>query len=182
MNPLPFCNLRALTLTLFLVLPLASAQAQDKARDPGKLKQDFADSRASFASGDHARGEELILKSNRHEQGTLAWRLESAGKLTQMAFSLRQQYDHRGAITVAQRALVLLRETAKHDKTAMPRERAEAHELAAYIAEEILRDPAAAQADYEEALKINPQSRRAQAGLARLEEAKSKAARLGKKR
>jgi hypothetical protein len=141
--------------------------------------QDFDDSEALLRTGDLAGAEKALFRSNRWPEDTVGWRLESAGRLTQLALVLRQKYDYPDAIALAQRTLAILREIETVKPKAGARERTQAYEMAAYIAQELLRDPAAARVDYQQALTINNRSPRAVIGLKQLDREQEKAARLG---
>lgn len=144
--------------------------------------KDFEDSRALFKAHDLIGAEKALVRSNRKKTDSVAGRIESAGKLIQMAFVLRQEYDYPGALAIAQRALVLLREVDKLVPKASVEERSEAHSMAAYIGIEILHDTTAARADYEQALQIDASSNRARDGVQQLDEADAKKIRVGSNR
>lgn len=158
------------------------ARPGSSAADVAARKQAFEEALALFKAKDYARAEARLLLSNRQKPGTLGWHLESAGKLTHMALVLRQQYDPHGAIIVAQRAQALLADAGKFTGQAdRIRQRAEVHEMKGYLNEELMRDPAAARIDYEQARKTDPGSARATTALGRIEEADAKAIRRGGK-
>ncbi len=147
--------------------------------EAAERKQTFEDALALFQSKDYVRAEKELLRSNHQKPGTLGWHLESAGKLTQVALVLRQQYDYPGAIAVTRRAQALLAEAESFATPADgPRPRAEVHEMKGYLDDELLRDPDAARAAYERARKLDPDSVRARQALDRLNDAQAKDARL----
>jgi hypothetical protein len=155
---------------------------QQASSEAHERKQDFADALALFQKKDHGRGEKKLLAGNRRKPETLGWYLESAGKLTQMALALRQEYDHHGAVAVAQRARALLAEAEKMAKSGDAlRDRAAVQEMMGYLDEEILRDPGAAWESYERAKKIDPQSVRAGKAIEHLDADRAKDARLREK-
>jgi hypothetical protein len=143
--------------------------------------KDFDNSLALFKARDLVNAEKVLLRSNRWQSGTLGWQLESAGRLTHMALVLRQRYDYPGSLAVAQRALAILRDADGLALKASASKRSAVHEQAAYIAEEILRDPVAARTEYQLALQFNAKSVRAREGVQRLDEAQAKVTRLGTK-
>ncbi len=150
----------------------------DPAAFAAESKKAFEDATALFKARDFVRAEEALGKGNRHQPGTYGWQLESAGKLTQVALSLRQKYDYPGAMAVARRALLVLQEAEKLARGTDPQQLAGAHEMAALLQDELLRDPSAARAEYQKAQLANPQSTRTREGLKRLDEAQAKTQRL----
>ncbi|HEY8993103.1 MAG TPA: hypothetical protein VIM71_00330 [Lacunisphaera sp.] len=154
-------------------------RANDRSAEDHERKQAFTEAMALYRSKDHSRAEERLLRGNRHQSRTLGWYLESAGKLTQVALSLRQQYDLHGAVLAAQRAQALLEEAGKAAGLADKlRERAAVYEMKGYLEDELLRDPDAARASYEKAKKIDPQSVRAGKAIEHLDADQAKDARL----
>ncbi len=158
--------------TLPFVLPANTAERA----------QNFTDAVALFTAGKPEQAEEKLFALNRHKPGTLGWYLESAGKLTHMSLVLRQQYDLKNSLIVADRAQALL---AKAEKISDPKdrakERAQVHELGGYLSDELQRDPKAARASYEKAKQLDPTSQRAAREIERLDDEEAKAKRVGAK-
>lgn len=155
------------------------ARVTNPALHAAERKHAQLEASAYYRAKDHVQGEAALLRANRHPPGTFGWHIESAGKLTQMALTLRQRYDHRGAIQLARRALEVVGEAEPLSRGADAGQRATLRAMAGFIQEELLRDRAAAQRAYEEARQLDPKSPRAQAGLARLAEASAKSGRMG---
>jgi len=156
-----------------------NSQANEHSAEVHERIQAFNEAMALYRSKDHLRAEERLLRGNRHKVHTLGWYLESAGKLTEVALSLRRQYDLHGAVVAAQRAQALLEEAGKAGGPADKlRERAAVYEMKGYLEEELLRDPVAARADYEEAKKIDAQSIRADKALEHLDAEQARDARF----
>ncbi len=148
--------------------------------DAAARKRAFAEAAALFKAGDFAGAEKALFSTNRHPPGTLGWQLESAGKLTQMSLTLRQEYYPKVSVAVARRALEFLREGARLARTAAGGQRATIHEMAAFLHDELLRDESAARTEYQKAQQASPQSARTRDGLNRLNEARDKSQRLNR--
>lgn len=154
----------------------------DRASQAAARKRALVDSFGLAKSRDYAQAEDALLRANRHEPGTLSWQIESAGKLTHLALVLRQHYDHRGAVAVALRALEILQAAGPLAGAANPRRQATVHEMAAFLHDELLHDPAAARTAYEHAQRVDRESVRARKGLDELDEARAKTLRLHSER
>jgi hypothetical protein len=132
-----------------------------------------------MATGRYASGEEKLFSTNRHKPGTIGWYTEAAGKLTQIALVLRQQYDARGAIAVSLRADTLLALGEKlAAKTTKKRQHAEVFAMRGFLKEELMRDSSGAREAYEQAKEIDPSSPRADQALKRLDEETTRSARV----
>ncbi len=145
----------------------------EKQAETARRKQAVEGSRQLFQSKDSKdklRAERMLLAENRHEPGTAAWYRESATKLTHAALALRQRYDLQGAIAVGRRAQTFLKEASTLASADLPKNRAQIHELSAFLWEEVLRDAPAAADEYETALGIYDKSPRALEAKARLAE------------
>jgi len=148
-----------------------------RAAEEAEQQQALTEAVALYNSRNPA-AEERLLRGNRHEPTTLGWQIESANKLTHLALILRQEYDYSGALAVATRALAVLDDAEKLARRADAHQRALVQEMTAFLLEEIVRDPESARAAFEKARQANPSSKRAEQGLARLQEEKAKQQRL----
>lgn len=133
-----------------------------------------------FQAGDLAAGEAALIGGLRDDPETYDGKLELAGRLTHLALVLRQKYDYRGALALAQRARTILFEAEALGAPIGSRRGSggRIHEMAGFIAERLLYDSAAARTAYERARDVNPDSQRAREGLARLTEAEAKSERV----
>jgi len=154
------------------------ASALTPAARAAERRQSFKEALAHGRSGNLAKAEATLLKGNRYVSGTAGWQIESAGKLTQLALALRQQYDVRGAVATAQRALVVLKEAERLSVSASNRQKATVQEMAAFLQEELLRDLVAARVLYEKARQLDSQSVRAKRALDQLSAADEKSRRF----
>lgn len=127
---------------------------------------------ALCSTRDYVRAESLLFATNHQPSGSLEWQLEAAGKLVQVGLWLRERYDIAGAQWAADRALAVL-EGAKGQSASKAKQQtqrdAEIFEWRGFIAERFQHDDAAAKAEYQNALRINPSSARAKEGLAQAE-------------
>lgn len=158
--------------------PKAGTETKSRAQ---LRREAFEGARSAYRQKDKAGAEKKLFATNRNKEGTFGWHTESAGLLVQMALSLRQQYDLRGAAELAQRALELLDAGDKLPGNPRAQERAALFEMSGFIHEELLRDEDAARLDYEKAAKLNAKSARAKEALDRLEENRAKVRRQGGK-
>lgn len=134
---------------------------------------------AAFKTGDVTSAEAFLFQSNRAQPFTLDYRLESAGKLRQAAFALREKFDFATSVTVARRALALLAETpAQLMAQVGPAKRARLYEEIGLLQEKLLVDLPAAKAAFEQALRENNASPAAVSALHRLQELEAKSARV----
>lgn len=185
-----FLALNFLTMLGLFFAPQGSLWAQQPAGPPTPVDRRAAErkavvdqSTALFSARDYANGEKILLSDNRAKPNSLEWSLESAGKLVQMALRLRANYDHRGAIAVANRALVVLQEAKglPGSPNAAPRRLGAWYELNGFIHENLLVDRDSAKASYEQALRANPGSLNAQNALARIADEEATHARISAK-
>jgi tetratricopeptide (TPR) repeat protein len=144
-------------------------------------KQTFQTSVSLFASQDYESAKSALVGGNVEKSGSLAWNLESACKLTQMALYFRSQHDYRTALTIANQALAMLQETvgAKMTTAASRKQRGQVYELAGFIYDDILHDLDSAKTNYQEALNIYPSSKRASDALLRIDSEEAKRRRIG---
>lgn len=140
-----------------------------------QLRRDaFEGALSSYRQRDNVGVEKKLFAANRNKEGTLSWHTESAGLLIQMALSVRQKYDYRGAAELAQRALELLAAGDKLPGNPRAQDRAVLFEMSGFVREELLRDEEAARDDYAKAAKLNSKSIRAKEALDRLDENRAK--------
>lgn len=180
----PFRPSLVLALTCVVTIPLFPQTAADKDPHPPamenpsvvadkraeteKRKKSFDEALAFAKSGDFAKADESLARGNRRPPGARGAELETAAKQVHLALVLRQNYDYKRSIAVARRALGLLGQAAEKSGAADAGQSAAAHEMAAFVHDELLRDPAAARDEFEKALRANPESKRARQGLDRL--------------
>lgn len=161
-------------LLLGLALGAAAAQTLSKAVDAKQRAnvraQVFDDSLSLFAAHDYENAVNALVANNIEKSGTLAWSLETANKLTQMALYFRLQHDYRTTLAVANRALGVLRGTVGTSSalSAPSLQQAQVGELAGFIYEDIFHDLDSAKANYQQALTVNPASKKASDALARI--------------
>ncbi len=181
----PFARLLAALAASLAFLASAPAQLPEA---NGQLRGtyralDFDTAVSVAAAGDFDRCEKLLFQGNRQKPNTLAWQLECAYKLASVATAFRQRGDGKLAALMAQRALAVLGDTkAKMLAEASPRGRSSFYEFAGAIYEDHLGNFPAAQVNYEQALRENPASSGAKAGLARLTHQNEQADRLAGKK
>ncbi len=152
--------------------------------DPAVLEvrrlQGLRDSRSLLRAKNLEGAKDALLNAGQFQRDTVEWHVEAAGKLTHLALTLRREYDHRGAIEVALQAMELLGDAADLKPPPTASQRARLHEMAGYLLDELLRDPAAARAEYEQAIQLDTDSPRARQQSRRLEAAEIRALRQGR--
>lgn len=160
------------SLALALAGPVAAQQ--ERAVSSEKRSNSLTEGIRHLAAGNLDAAEPALFKYNFHQPNTLAWRIESAQKLSYAAQVLQQQNAYERASQAASRALALLVEAeSKPFADAIPETRARMHEMAGWIYEKVLFAPAAAKESFLKAQREFPASRGAKAGLRRIEEAEA---------
>lgn len=132
-------------------------------------KQVMTASADAFARNDDDAAIAKLTDENVTKPNTPEWHLESANRLTQVAFNFRDQQRYDAARKVAQFALRDLDKAAARFSESS--DLAACYELAGLIQERLLNDPKAAQQNYAQALTLVPDRKHAAHELQRLQTA-----------
>jgi|GEM_PF-4424696 len=140
---------------------------------------DFDDALALAEAGDFAGSEQIFFQGRPLAGQSIQQRVESATQSIHLSLALQNLNQAGPAASMATRALAILNDSlAPRFAHAPAVDRSKVYELAGFIYERLLPDPASAKIAYGQALAENPASKSAQAAANRLADAEAKATRL----
>ncbi len=163
-------SLRTFTVLVFVaaMMPVVGAAPSNKGTGAAHAAN-FDAALAQAHAGNLSAAEAALFRDNVQRQNTLAYDVECATKLVQLAAVLQQTYDYQNANTALQLAISTLDATsAAHQSDTPAIDRAQADELRGFVCDRYLHDPDSATAAFQRAQQLNPNSAAASDGLAKI--------------
>lgn len=181
--PLPFHSPQVVRLGL-LALAIGFGSLPVQSQTPGALSAKaradaFEAASTAFVAGNLAGAELALFQNNRSRPSSIDWNIECANRLIHLTLALRERGDFATANVVVARALDYVND-AKLNRFAGAKAtaRARVHEIAGFIYERLIGDPASAKSAFLAAQREAPASKAAQAGLNRIQSHEDQIGRL----